>query len=585
MRKLLFGLMATLIATSSFMGLAPQLSASSHREAPMIADDPTADVTDLYAFRSYDYSVPKSSPQVHDTVTIIANWIPFEDPAGGPNWYKFSESARYNIKIDNDNDARADITYSFTFRNHIRNRDTFLYNTGPITTLDDPDYNEFQTYDAIRYRRQTRVGSGGSSYQVLGRGLIVPPANIGPKSTPDYESLAEQAIYSVGGMNSTRRIFVGPRDDPFFVDLGATFDLLTIRPGAPGNMGGGVDDLAGYNVHTIAIQVPISDLTRDGSVPTSVNDARAVIGVWATTDREDMSVLGSTKSETTDLNLAPDAVEQNYQQVARLGNPLINEVVIPLGRKDEWNRDDPNAEGDYMSYYLNPEVGRLLNALYGLEVPATPRNDLALVLLTGVPRNVIPGFNTYTGATPADMLRLNLAIAPALQPHPMGVLGGDLAGFPNGRRLTDDVVDIELQAIAGGVLAALGAFPAVLPLGDGVTMNDVEFRGTFPYLASPHQGFEHHHGDVEPTFTPGATATGGATMTPSATMTGTMTVEPTATMTGTMTVEPTSTMTGTMTVEPTATMTGTMTVEPTSTMTGTATVEPTVTITATRTLR
>lgn len=479
MGRVLFGLMAAILILSVGVALAPQTSASSHREAPMIADDPTADVTDVYAF---------VSPDRPDTVTIVANWIPFEDPAGGPNFYKFSANARYEIKIDNDGDARADITYSFRFRNHIRNPGTFLYNTGPITSLDDPDYNQFQTYDVVRHRRQTGGGPARVSFETLGMNLIVPPANIGPKSTPDYEALASMAIYSLPG---NRQVFVGQRDDPFFVDLGAIFDLLTIRPGPPGNMGGGRDDLSGFNVHTVALQVPITDLTRDGQMPTAFDDPNAVIGVWAATYRPNVMVLNPR------LDTLP--AHPRFVQVSRLGNPLINEVLTPLGRKDEWNQMNPSGDAQFDQYILNPEPAVLLNALYGLSVPTTNRTDLKAVLHTGVPAGLIPGFATFTGPRSADMLRLNMVIPPSASPNRMGVLGGQLDGFPNGRRLPDDVVDIELQAIAGAVLAALDpSFPAPPPLGDGVNQNDVPFLSNFPYVATPHQGFEHTHHRMEP---------------------------------------------------------------------------------------
>ncbi|HBY94064.1 MAG TPA: hypothetical protein DEP84_08900 [Chloroflexi bacterium] len=471
--------MAAILALSIAVGLAPQTSASSHREAPMIADDPTADVTDVYAF---------VSPDSPDTVTIIANWIPFEDPAGGPNFYKFSANALYEIQIDNDGDARADITYSFRFRNHIRNPNTFLYNTGPITSLSDPDYNQFQTYEIGRHRRQTGGGPVRVRFETLATNLIVPPVNIGPASTPDYEALASMAIYSLPG---NRKVFVGQRDDPFFVDLGAIFDLLTIRPGPPGNMGGGRDDLSGFNVHTIALQVPITDLTRDGQMPVKYDDPNAVIGIWAQTSRPNVTVI--------DQRFDTPPAQPRFVQVSRLGNPLVNEVLIPLAKKDEFNHMEPYGDPEFEPYILNPEPAVLLNALYGLSVPTTNRTDLKAVLLTGVPKGLIPGFATFTGPRSADMLRLNLAIPPSGSPQRLGVLGGDLDGFPNGRRLTDDVVDIELQAVAGAVLAALDpSVPPPPPLGDGVNQNDVPFLPTFPYVATPHQGFEHSHHRMEP---------------------------------------------------------------------------------------
>ncbi|HZQ07147.1 MAG TPA: DUF4331 domain-containing protein [Anaerolineae bacterium] len=463
MRKLalLAGLLVAVIALTVFWQQnLPNAAASSHREAPLISQDPAADGTDFYMF---------VSPDKPDTVTFIANYYPFEDPAGGPNFYRFGDDVLYRINIDNNADAKPDIWYDFTFKTTTKNGNTFLYNTGPITSLDSPNLNVYQTYTV------TRTDSSGS--KVIGSDLRVPPNNIGPASTPNYEALAKAAVYNMNGT----QIFAGQRDDPFFVDLGAIFDLLTIRPGAPGNHGGGNDDLAGTNVQTIALQVPISQLT----VP-----PRTGIGGWTTAYRRATRVLDGKGGQTG---------SGDWVQVSRLDLPLVNEVVVPLAFKDYWNVSKPDGDAIFLEGVTKPELPKLLNLIYGLTVPAEPRNDLVTVFLTG-----IPGLNQPTGVVPAALLRLNTAIPPAKydpeggSPHffgnRCGILAGDNAGFPNGRRLSDDVVDIALQVMAGGdpFTAATNVAPNN-QLGDGTDQNDVPFLNEFPYAATPHNGFEHTH--------------------------------------------------------------------------------------------
>jgi Domain of unknown function (DUF4331) len=481
-------LAALVAATLTAFGLArasgpEQAAASSHREAPVIADDPAADNTDLYAFRS---------PDRPDTVTLVANYIPLEEPAGGPNFAKFDDSVLYELKVDNDGDAEEDVSYQFRFSTTVANGNTFLYNTGPVTSLDDPDLNVRQTYTVTRVEGKNRA-------TVLGSGIPTPPVNIGPRSTPNYEALASGAVKDLpGGI----KVFAGQRDDPFFVDLGSVFDLAGLRPFNPFHLiplpaGSGVDGVAGFNTHSIAIQVPISQLVK---IPNTT------IGVYASSSRQKIEIR---RPDGTNDSTGP------WVQVSRLGNPLINEVVIPLGQKDYWNREDPANDQQFESFYTNPEVSRLENVLYGTlpqghaggalqAIDATGRSDLVSILLTGV-----PGVN-FTGSTPSDLLRLNTAITPGANgacpggtaspapPDRLGPLGasGDLCGYPNGRRLGDDVIDIDLRAFAQGygpfLHTALG-LPDKTPndlLGDGVDSNDVSFSGTFPYVATPHQGYE-----------------------------------------------------------------------------------------------
>jgi hypothetical protein len=444
--------------------------ASSHREAPLISQDPMADNTDLYAFRS---------PDRPDTVTIIANYIPLESPAGGPNFPAFDDTVLYEINVDNDGDAREDLTYQFRFHTETRNPETFLYNTGPITSLDDPSWNRPQTYTVTLVEH----GPGNSERStVLGTDLPTPPDNIGPRSTPspNYETLAAAAVRDLpGGI----RVFAGQRDDPFFVDLGSIFDLAGLRPFNQAHAimlpkEAGRDAVARYNTHSIAIQVPIAQL---------VQASRTNIGIYASASRQQVRIL---RKDGASDDGGP------FVQVSRLGEPLINEAVIPLGLKDRWNRTDPQDDAQFERLYTGPEVSRLESLLYGgvlAPITLTGRNDLVAILLTGV-----QGLN-FTGPTRADFLRLNTAIpptAPAGLGKRLGVLDGDLAGFPNGRRLEDDIVDIDLRAFAegyGSFLNGLLGLPNKAPnntLGDGVDANDKPFLTHFPYVATPFQGYE-----------------------------------------------------------------------------------------------
>ena len=300
---------------------------SSHREAPEMAKDPVADSTDVYAF---------VSPDRPNTVTLIANYIPFQAPDGGPNFYEFGNDVAYDIHISNKGKGRADITYRFQFHTRIRDPKTFLYNTGPITSLKDPTWNRPQFYSV------TRVENGRS--RILARDLAAPPVNVGVRSTPNYAKLARTAIHTIG---RNRQVFAGQRADGFFADLGSIFDLGTLRPFQmahliPSAAAMGVNGLQGSNVHTIALQVPISDLTRDGSTPKDVLDPKSVIGVYASASRQESRILD-------DLGGAP-IWHGPFKQVSRLGNPLFNEVIVPMAEKDKWNSRAPKAHGNCSDY-------------------------------------------------------------------------------------------------------------------------------------------------------------------------------------------------------------------------------------------
>ncbi len=451
---------------------------SSHREAPEISKDPVADNTDTYAF---------VSPDKPGMVTLITNYIPLEAPAGGPNFFEFGDDVLYEIHVDNDADGQAEITYQFTFTTQTRNPNTFLYNTGTISSLSDPNWNRPQFYTV------TKVENGQST--VLASGLSCPPCNIGPLSTPNYGALAQAAVHSM----SDERVFAGQRSEGFYVDLGAVFDLLDLRPFQnlhidPRPAQPGVNGTQNANVHTIAIQVPIQDLTSDGSLPTNPMDPRAVIGVWGTASRRKGSVLNGKGGNSE---------SGPWVQVSRLAEPLINEVIIPLGLKDFWNSQKPNGDKQFVKYYLSPEVQALLPVLYpgvfpNLAAYTKPRADLQAILLTGIPAGIISGFQNYTGSTLSDMIRLNMAIPPSSNPNILGILGGDLAGFPNGRRVFDDVVAIELRAIAGVTIPLVD--PSFTPDGAAGVVNDfsppaipagVNYQNQFPYLGTPFDGFTH----------------------------------------------------------------------------------------------
>jgi hypothetical protein len=478
MRKLSLLAAAVLAALTAGVLVVAVGSGSSHSEAPGTQLDRYADDTDTYAFKA---------PDAPNALTIVANWVPFEDPAGGPNFYRFDDRAAYYLNIDNTGDGRYDIRYRFRFKTKVENPNSFLYALPGVSSITDPKLNIKQSYSIVRerYRDGRKVAA-----HLIANGLPVAPSNVGPKTFPNYDAVAQQAIRSLpdGG-----KVFTGQVDDPFFVDLGATFDALTIRNGT-GNAGGGKDDVAGYNVQTIALQVPEEQVTRDARPVTGAKDPNAVVGVWSSTNRPRVQVSGVTSSYSKKSHRAHAGSDDDEVQVSRLGNPLVNEVVIPLGMKDRYNATQPQDDAkNFGQFVLNPELARLLNALYpGLNVPEKNRTDIVTALLTGV-----PGL-TQIGKNPAaaDTLKINLGVDPTDKPSRFGVLAGDTQGFPNGRRLTDDVVDIEERVIGGFLVGNK------LPLGDGVDQNDKPFRATFPYVASPAAGLDSQLKRMEPQHAP-----------------------------------------------------------------------------------
>ncbi len=512
--------------------------ASSHREAPLIALDPSADNTDVYAF---------ISPDRPNTVTVLSNFIPDQNPAGGPNFFKFDDSVLYQIRFDNNGDGRLDLAIQYRFRTVVNNGDTGLYNTGVIDNLSDPDWHVKQFMDVTALIRQGDPANPTFTTFVLGTNLPTPPVNVGVRSTPNYETnLAEPSIATVATGAGNIRLFAGQREDGFTVDLGSVFDLVGLRPFntahiIPRATSRGVDAIAGSNVHTIGIQIPTQLLTRTGALPTGLNDPTAIIGVYSTASRPGTTVLGTNGTRTADLNAAcgtaaaPGGVSPSAScvQISRLGNPLFNELFIPMGTsptvsendRDLYNAQLPATDGTRIDFVRGTptrpvEPVNLINLLYNppvLDAPTSGRIDLVRVYLTGVPAGTAtaggpsPAGTRFPfqndpadpsagpGSFPAEYIRLNTAVPATAQgsENRIGFLAGDFAGYPNGRRVGDDVVDITLRAAAGVLLpgnacnngtANCNQSPNNI-LGDGVNQNDRAFRLTFPYLASPFDGY------------------------------------------------------------------------------------------------
>jgi Domain of unknown function (DUF4331) len=461
-------------------------SGSSHREAPNIMLDPSADNTDLYAFTAND---------AQDKLTVVANWVPGGNPANGPNFFRFDDRARYYINIDNTGDGKADIRYRYVFNTKVSNTSYRQSVTG-VRSFEDPRLQQSQRYSIVR---EDYTNAKATGERTIATNLPVAPGNSGPKSFPNYDKVANEAIRSVGDA----KYFAGQRDDAFFIDLGAAFDNINIRL-ATGSTGGGTDTQADTSIQTITMQVPESDVTRDRK-PVSGPDAdNATVGVWASTERRKLQVTNARFDNNS-------GARGGWVQVSRLGTPLVNELFIPTGLKDAFNKTRPDSDDARIKkFLLTPEFARQINALpsellgaqigVGLKLPVklnapeTDRTDLVEVFLTGM-----PGLNQIdkTNPVPTDTLKLNMGVAPARTPNRFGVIGGDRAGFPNGRRLEDDATDIFVHLV-GGFLKN-----NKLSAGDGVDQNDKGFLDTFPYQASPTSGFEQAVGRrVEPPHLP-----------------------------------------------------------------------------------
>jgi hypothetical protein len=497
---------ATALTGTSLLGPGTS-SASSHREAPYVASDPAIDNTDVYAF---------TSPDKPNTATLIANWAPFSEPAGGPNFFPWATDAAYDINIDNNGDAKPDITYRWTFTDHDARgagAGTFLYNNGPVTSFNDPNLLFKQTYklEEIHYD----AAGVATSTTLLPAGEAA-PANIGSASMPDYAALRAEAVASGAIPGGGGQSYAGQADDPFFLDL-RVFDLLY----GANLKEAGFDTLKSFNVNTIALQVPKSDLAGAGDAT-----ANPVVGIWSTTSRDTVRTLKATNAAPgTDATHSTDEVTGTggLTQVSRLGNPLVNEAVVPANLKDYFNRSTPDKDGQFLAKVQDPEVPQLIESIYKIPNPnATAggknRPDLVAAFLTGISKKAAAGTDfgglakgspaldlnsldlnaNNASPAPAEYLRLNLGTPVTAAPNRLGVLGGDVQGFPNGRRLGDDVIDIALQALEGVLVPDQPAAvkSAVSGLGDGVNANDKKFLTSFPYIADPWSGSQPHVGQV-----------------------------------------------------------------------------------------
>jgi hypothetical protein len=451
MRKYFNGVMLSLVVIALMVGLAPTASsAASHREAPLISLDPTADITDFFMFRSYEAGE-------EDSIVLIMDVIPGEEPSSGPNYWNFDPSVLYSFNIDNNKDGVAnDVRFEIRFKNEFRgvNRDLGLFLSyvalPPITALDGPGSEGLglrQTYTVTMFNKGKKT--------VIGRDLIAVPSNVGPRTMPDYESLTAQGIYE---LDNSVRVFAGQRDDPFYIDLGAVFDTLNLR--SPGT-----DMLSGFNVHTIALEVPASLLTQDKKSPSDTS--QPVLGAYAATSRQSVRVLRGDDDDKGDNG--------KWVQVQRLANPLVNEAIIGTVDKDKWNATEPSKEKRFEEYYTNPRLVTALEAVFGAD--AEPLFDLRDVLLTYTPGN-------YSKLS--ELLRLNISVAPTplASQSPLTVLGGDTAGWPNGRRPIDDVTDVAIRVIGGTNYATAG---------DAVDTNDMPLPDSFPFLSTPWDGLNRIH--------------------------------------------------------------------------------------------
>lgn len=486
-------LKTTLLATALASAFAVPASASSHKEAPYITGAPKVDGTDFYMFRSYEANR-------QDYVTLLANYMPFQDPQGGPNFNQFDQNALYEIHIDNNGDAKEDITFQFRFKNTFKpgplnvggkQVEAPLINLGPITGVDPAVLKVRESYTIDMVRGDRRGGTRSSLTNASGGSttFIKPVDNIGDKSFPNgYEAYANQHVYNVAIPGcGTGRVFVGQRKEPFYIAVGKIFDLVNLNPLGP-EVGGNKNDLENKNISTIALEVPVSCLAAAGD---------PVIGGYTTASvRQGRLVNPSPASGLNNATKEGGA----WTQVSRLGMPLVNEVVIGMNDKDRFNASKPMNDGQFLTYVTNPTLPALIESLY----PSAPapknvgRSDLVAAFLTG-----ITGLNQPKGVVPSEMLRLNTSIAPtaAAAQSPLGVAAKDNAGFPNGRRPADDVTDLSLR-VAMGALCVLtgdadtfkvGCKPSDAPAGgaaitDGVRKTAADYGTTFPYLKAPLSG-------------------------------------------------------------------------------------------------
>jgi Domain of unknown function (DUF4331) len=463
----------TLVSTSMF--------ASSHREAPITALDHAADVTDWYAFVSYDHP---------DRVTMILNVDPLLEPANGPNYFPFDPNVLYEMEVDNNRDGIPDVVFQFRFTTQIRLPGVFTGYVGgiasipPITALSGPGSEGLslsQTYTV------TMIKNGVATNLTQGQTLYAVPSNVGPRTMPDYNALFDQGIYSLA---NNVRVFAGTVDDPFFIDLGAALDSLNFRMGVGGVLTQAVDSddknnyapdtIAGYNVNSIVLEVPITMLTEDGQLH-QAGDKKAVIGTYGATARPQITIrkVGGIQG----------VAGSPYVQVNREGNSLINELIIGTGSKDKFSTDVPANDGQFANFFLNPLLAQIFASI-GIPVPPAPRLDLLPLVQYMAP--ICPGCGPNDTGPIADLLRLNTGIPPTAVANQkrLGFIAGDVAGFPNGRRPVDDVVDIAARAV-GGILADPVKYGT--RIGDGVQLNGLGYGTTFPYVMPANSGRQSVH--------------------------------------------------------------------------------------------
>jgi Domain of unknown function (DUF4331) len=465
------------IAMSICMLVPTGLFASSHREAPITALDHAADVTDWYAFVSYDHP---------DRVTMILNVDPLLEPANGPNYFPFDPNVLYEMEVDNNQDGIPDITFQFRFKTEIRLPGVFtsfvggIYGIPPITSLTGPGSTGLSLRQSYTV---TMIKNGVATELTKGKTVYAVPSNVGPLTMPNYDALFNQGVVNLG---NNVRVFAGTVDDPFYIDLGAAFDSLNFRMGVGGILSLAVDAddknnyapdaVAGYNVNSIVLEVPIAMLTVDGKLH-GAGEKQAVIGTYGATARPQITVR---KPGGTYL-----FGNTNFVQVNREGNSLINELIIGTGSKDKFSTDDPKNDGQFANFFLDPLLAHLFNSVLGIPVPAPPRLDLLPLVQYMAP--ICPGCGPNDAGPIADLLRLNTGIppTPVAQQKRLGFLVGDNAGFPNGRRPVDDVVDIAARAVAG-ILADSQKYGA--RIGDGVNLNGIGYGTTFPYVLPANSG-------------------------------------------------------------------------------------------------
>lgn len=472
---------ALAIAMSAMLAHPSLVLGASHREAPITALDQKADITDWFTF---------VSPEHPDHVVMILNVDPFLEPSNGPNYFPFDPGILYEMKVDNDHNGDDDVVFQFRFHTEIRSPGLFTGFVGnlagipPITALDGPGsegLNLRQTYTVTLVTK-----AAGEEDLTAGQTLFAVPTNVGPRTMPNYTQLRAQGVY---GLAHDIRVFAGTVADPFFIDLGAAFDSLNFRQAT----GGGVlsaavdsDDhnnyapnaLAGFNVNTIVLEVPITMLTHDGQVH-AAGDKDAVIGTYATTSRQHLSVLRKLGA----------AHSGSFTQVQRMGNPLINELIIGTGSKDRFSIDLPKNDSQFSSFFLNPLLAQVFASI-GIPVPPAPRTDLLPLVQFMAP--ICPGCTAADAGPVADLLRLNTGIPPTAvsDQKRLGFLAGDTAGFPNGRRPVDDVLDIAARVVAG-ILVDANKFGT--PIGDGVNTGASPLLAVFPFLAPAYSGRDSAH--------------------------------------------------------------------------------------------